>query len=127
MKYCTNCGTAADNDAKYCTKCGSLLELTCPNCGAPLTPDSLFCSECGSVVSDTPQCSPHCESSVESSINYNPVKQHIPEDKQEEIPVHYRTKETNSNPHKISTFIVVLGIIGLFVISGILVFKFLVP
>ena len=85
------------------------------------------CKECGGVVSDTAQCCPHCGCPVEYSLNLNQVKQHIPEDKQEEIPVHYRQKKINSNPHKISTFIVVLCIIGLFLISGVIVYKFLVP
>ncbi len=87
------------------------------------------CKDCGGVVSDTAPSCPHCGCPVEYSININQVKEKIPDDthQQEEIPVHYRNKKTNNNSHKYSTFIIVLGIIVLFIISVVIVYKFFVP
>lgn len=80
------------------------------------------CKECGGVVSDTAQYCPHCGCPVEYSLQ---AMQPFSDDehKLEGLPVHYRNKYTNNNSHKISTFVVVLGIIGIFVICGFIVYK----
>ena len=98
MRYCNNCGAPLAPDALFCTECGSKNLITCHNCGAQLPPDCCYCTECGVCV-DT---------------------------KQEELPVHYRTKIQNKNSYKISTIVVVLGIIGIFVICGLIVYKVIV-
>ena len=52
VKYCQNCGSAADLDAVFCTNCGVKFEdnLVCNKCGAPTGPGDKFCTNCGNKL-----------------------------------------------------------------------------
>ena len=66
MKFCPQCGTTFENNARFCLECGfdkssvetfaepikempspTQLGKACPKCGTVLVPDDRFCLECG--------------------------------------------------------------------------------
>lgn len=51
MKYCPNCGTSIDSNAKFCSECGAPQTASfCPNCGKQVRPQDKFCTSCGSAL-----------------------------------------------------------------------------
>ncbi|WP_298523956.1 M48 family metallopeptidase [uncultured Methanobrevibacter sp.] len=51
-KYCQECGSPADIDAKFCTNCGARFEeeLKCAKCGALISEGYSFCTNCGNKL-----------------------------------------------------------------------------
>lgn len=50
-KYCSNCGTSIDSNAKFCSECGAPQATSfCPNCGEQVRPQDKFCTSCGSAL-----------------------------------------------------------------------------
>lgn len=75
MKYCPNCGTSIDSNAKYCSECGAPLTASlCSHCGKPTNPQAKFCTYCGSVL----------KPSIVSSRNPDKTPMQIIEQNQEE-------------------------------------------
>ncbi len=52
VKYCQNCGSVADIDARFCINCGNKFEdeLRCSRCGTLVSSDDSFCSNCGNKL-----------------------------------------------------------------------------
>lgn len=52
VKYCQNCGSVADIDARFCINCGAKFddELRCVKCGALINEDDSFCTNCGEKI-----------------------------------------------------------------------------
>jgi membrane protease subunit (stomatin/prohibitin family) len=51
-KFCSECGTEIDINAKFCPNCGTQAkeEKVCPKCGAQVKQGSKFCSQCGNKL-----------------------------------------------------------------------------
>jgi len=68
MKYCPNCGTSIDPNAKFCSECGAPQTASfCPNCGKQVRPQDKFCTSCGHALT---QSSAPVEKNNETQVQF---------------------------------------------------------
>ena len=96
MKFCPQCGTTFENNARFCLECGFdkstvepieepvitttppvTLNKSCPKCGTVLVPEDRFCLECGFDTSSQ-QSSENLNQKVSDPIVVEAIPPNIP-------------------------------------------------